>query len=81
MNENKFTWVKTHKELVEIIRKKRNQQSQLIEALKKVGISGLHDENETIIFYDEKLTETKLVLLSLKGIKLNYEMLRQTKDD
>ncbi|MCB0536611.1 MAG: EVE domain-containing protein [Bacteroidetes bacterium] len=46
MNENKFTWVKTHKELVEIIRKKRNQQSQLIEALKKVGISGLHDENE-----------------------------------
>ena len=43
MNENKFTWVKTHKELVEIIRKKRNQQSQLIEALKKVGISGLHD--------------------------------------
>ena len=46
MNENKFTWVKTHKKLVEIIRKKRNQQSQLIETLKNVGISGLHDENE-----------------------------------
>ena len=45
------------------------------------GDTGLHDENETIIFYDEELTETKLVLLSLKGIKLNYEMLRQTKDD
>ena len=45
------------------------------------GDTGLHDENETIIFYDEELTETKLVLLSLKGIKLNYEMLRRTKDD
>lgn len=46
MSENIFTWVRTHKELVEIIRQKRNQQIQLIQVLKKVGISGLHDEND-----------------------------------
>ncbi|MGL2987568.1 AAA family ATPase [Flavobacterium sp. RSSA_27] len=45
MSENRFTWVETHKELVDIIRQKRNQQIQLIHVLKKVGISGLHDEN------------------------------------
>ena len=42
----KFTWVNTHKQLVDIIKQKRNQQSELIEALRKVGISGLHDEND-----------------------------------
>ncbi len=46
MAGDKFTWVKTHKELVEIIRQKRNQQIQLIQVLKKVGITGLHDEND-----------------------------------
>ena len=46
MSENRFTWVRTHKELVAIIKQKRNQQDQLIQVLKKVGISGLHDENE-----------------------------------
>ena len=44
MTTEKFTWVKTHKELVEIISKKRSQQVKLIEALRKVGIAGLHDE-------------------------------------
>ena len=44
MTTEKFTWVKTHKELVEIISKKRSQQEKLIEALRKVGIAGLHDE-------------------------------------
>jgi len=44
MRETKFTWVKTHSELVEFMRKNRNQQNRLIETLKKVGISGLHDE-------------------------------------
>ena len=36
------------------------------------GDIGIHDE-ETIVFYDKKMTETKLVLLNLKGIKLNYK--------
>ncbi len=44
MTTEKFTWVKTHNELVEIISKKRSQQEKLIEALRKVGIAGLHDE-------------------------------------
>ena len=46
MTTEKFTWVKTHKELVEIISKKRSQQEKLIEALRKVGIAGLHDEDK-----------------------------------
>lgn len=46
MTPIKFTWVRTHKELVDIIKNKRNQQGQLIEILKKVGITGLHDENK-----------------------------------
>jgi len=46
MTTEKFTWVKTHKELVEIISKKRNQQEKLIDVLRKVGIAGLHDEDK-----------------------------------
>ena len=46
MTTEKFTWVKTHKELVEIISKKRNQQEKLIDGLRKVGIAGLHDEDK-----------------------------------
>jgi len=45
MDEKKFTWVETHKQLVEIIRTKRDKQQELIDVLKKVGITGLHDEN------------------------------------
>lgn len=47
MNKELFTWVKTHHDLVEIIKKKRDQQSQLVGMLKKVGIDGLHDENDS----------------------------------
>lgn len=46
MTTENFTWVKTHKELVEIISKKRNQQEKLIDVLRKVGIAGLHDEDK-----------------------------------
>tara|TARA_B100001113_G_scaffold203843_1_gene167177 strand:- start:191 stop:325 length:135 start_codon:yes stop_codon:yes gene_type:complete len=34
------------------------------------GDIGLEDP---VIFYSEELTKTKVVLLSLKGIKLNFE--------
>ena len=33
------------------------------------GDIGIHEE--TIVFYDKTMTETKMVLLNLKGIKLN----------
>ena len=36
------------------------------------GDIGIHDE-ETIVFYDKTMTETKLVLLNLKGIRLNWK--------
>ncbi len=44
MTKEKFTWVPTHKELVKIISKSRNQQPMLIDLLKKAGVVGLHDE-------------------------------------
>ena len=34
------------------------------------GDSGLQEQ--PVIFYSEELTNTKIVLLKLKGIKLNY---------
>ena len=34
------------------------------------GDIGIHEE--TIVFYDKTMTETKMVLLKLKGIQLNY---------
>ena len=34
------------------------------------GDIGIHEE--TIVFYDKKMTKTKMVLLKLKGIQLNY---------
>jgi len=43
MEEKKFTWVETHKQLVEIIRTKRDNQQELIDVLKKVGITGIYD--------------------------------------
>lgn len=33
------------------------------------GDAGLHHNEQEVIFYDEEMTETKIVLLSLKGIK------------
>ena len=34
------------------------------------GDIGIHEE--TVVFYDKTMTETKMVLLKLKGIQLNY---------
>ena len=35
-------------------------------------MSGDPSVKDPVIFYSEQLTETKIVLLSLKGIKLNF---------
>ena len=35
-------------------------------------MSGDPSLKEPVIFYSEQLTETKIVLLSLKGIQLNF---------
>ena len=35
------------------------------------GDAGLHDQS--VIFYSKKMTETKITLLSLKGIKFDNE--------
>ena len=35
------------------------------------GDIGIHEE--TVVFYDKTMTETKMVLLNLKGIQLNYQ--------
>ena len=40
------------------------------------GDIGIHEE--TIVFYDKTMTETKMVLLNLKGIKLNYKESKPT---
>lgn len=41
---NDFTWVQTHKELVNYLSDKENDQKGLIEILRKVGITPLNDE-------------------------------------
>ena len=42
------------------------------------GDAGL---DEPVIFYSKKLTESKIVLLSLKGIKLNFVEEKKEKFD
>jgi len=44
MSEPNFSWVQTHKELVDILKRNRTQQQGLIDVLRKAGIAGLHDE-------------------------------------
>jgi len=43
-DDKKFSWVQTHKELVRYLEDKENDQKELIEILKKVGINPLNDE-------------------------------------
>jgi hypothetical protein len=43
-NEKKFSWVQTHKDLVKYLVGKENDQEELIEILRKVGITPLNDE-------------------------------------
>lgn len=41
----KYSWVETHKEIVKYLAKNQNNQKQLIELLKKVGITGFNDKD------------------------------------
>jgi 5-methylcytosine-specific restriction protein B len=42
--ENKFSWVKTHREIVEYFKDKQDKQKKLIKLLKDVGIKHFSDE-------------------------------------
>ena len=43
------------------------------------GDIGIHEE--TVVFYDKTMTETKMVLLKLKGIQLNYHRREESEQD
>lgn len=43
--EEKFTWVKTHKEIVNFLKEKQGDQKRLIELLESVGIDPFNDQN------------------------------------
>ena len=54
---------------VKILRRKLAYYKTVVEEKKMSGDPSL---KEPVIFYSEELTNTKIVLLKLKGIKLNY---------
>ncbi len=41
----KYSWVETHKELVKFLAENQDNQKQLIDLLKKVGITGFNDKD------------------------------------
>ncbi len=43
----KYSWVETHKELVKFLANNQNNQKQLIDLLKKVGITGFKDKDSS----------------------------------
>jgi 5-methylcytosine-specific restriction protein B len=45
-NMKKFSWVETHKELVQFLSKNKEHQQILIGLLKKVGVTGFSDKDE-----------------------------------
>ncbi|MBM3455819.1 MAG: hypothetical protein FJX80_11825, partial [Bacteroidetes bacterium] len=46
MSFTRFSWLRTHKELVQKLRMMRDRQTELIDVLLRVGINGLHDETK-----------------------------------
>ncbi|MFN5007275.1 MAG: AAA family ATPase [Ignavibacteria bacterium] len=46
MSFTRFSWLRTHKELVQKLSKMRDRQTELIDVLLRVGINGLHDETK-----------------------------------
>jgi len=46
MSFTRFSWLRTHKELVLKLSKMRDRQTELIDVLLRVGINGLHDETK-----------------------------------
>ena len=45
MANQKFTWVKTHEQIVDFLSQKENQQQELIDLLKSVGITQFKDQD------------------------------------
>ncbi len=56
MNDKIYSWVKTHQQLTQYLKDKQNQQQELIELLKSIGISPFRDKSEEGD-YDIELTE------------------------
>jgi 5-methylcytosine-specific restriction enzyme B len=46
MSFTRFSWLRTHKELVQKLHRMRDRQTELIDVLLRVGINGLHDETK-----------------------------------
>ena len=47
MNDEKFTWVKTHGEITDFLKTKENSQAELIEILKSIGITPFKDKGKS----------------------------------
>jgi 5-methylcytosine-specific restriction protein B len=45
MTKEEFSWVETHKQLTEFLKRKENSQNELIQILKTVGIAPLNDKS------------------------------------
>jgi hypothetical protein len=43
----KYSWVETHKEISQFLAKNEDNQLELIDLLKKVGITGFKDKDAT----------------------------------
>lgn len=79
MPESKFTWVQTHKELVNYLKGQQKNQQELINLLKEAGVTGISDGKEielseidpfTFFFYIYKY-ENKKSLAVLQKIASN----------
>lgn len=46
MKEDKFSWVETHKQLVQYLSTKQNSQKELIQILKSIGIGPFNDKSD-----------------------------------
>ncbi len=51
-DDNKFTWVKTHLEISNYLKNHKDNQLQLIEILKKAGVTGFSDKEENDLDID-----------------------------
>ena len=46
MKEDKFSWIETHKQLVQYLSTKQNSQKELIQILKSIGIGPFNDKSD-----------------------------------
>lgn len=57
MNQDIYSWVKTHQQLTQYLSKKQNAQQELIGLLKSIGISPFNDKSKEGSEYDIELSE------------------------